>query len=82
MAIKENYGTRSPWCNTGTISGVDAPKSNNMIRDIKIEQLDFGYIVSVGCKRFAISTKEDLLARLYNYINDPANTEEQYLNNR
>lgn len=48
------------------------------IYQIIIEQLDLGYLVNVGCKRFAIQTAEDLLEKLKTYILAPDETEKKY----
>lgn len=48
------------------------------MREIKISALDRGFVVQVGCQSFAIQTKEDLIAKLVQYINDPMGTEEKY----
>lgn len=45
------------------------------IREIRIEQLAYGFIVRVGCKSFAIETKEQLIKKLTQYINNPEETE-------
>jgi len=49
--------------------------------DMSITALDFGYIVSVGCKRFALPNKKALIEKLAEYINDPSGTEMKYMNN-
>ena len=53
----------------------NAAQGNNKIRQINIEELNRGFIVRVGCHTFAISTKEELTAKLTEYINDPDKTE-------
>lgn len=50
----------------------------NKIKKFDIEQLDRGYVVNVGCHTFAFSTKEELLAKLTEYINEPARTERKW----
>lgn len=47
---------------------------SNRIYNITIEPLDRGYIVHVSCRAFAFSTKEELIAKLTLYINDPSTT--------
>jgi hypothetical protein len=51
------------------------PPVENYIRQIRIEQLSRGYIVYVGCQSFAFSTKEEMIAKLLDYIDRPAETE-------
>jgi len=48
--------------------------------EIRIETLEYGYVLAVGCKRFAITDKETLLSMLTKYINNPAELQEQYHN--
>jgi len=45
------------------------------IRQIRIEEVDLGFIVGVGCQTFAITEKEDLIKYLTNYINKPKECE-------
>lgn len=51
------------------------PTAPSIMYDIKINKLDAGYIVNVGCKNFAIGTKEELIIKLTSYINDPKRVE-------
>jgi hypothetical protein len=46
--------------------------------DIRIETLEYGYVLAVGCKRFAITDKETLLSMLTKYINNPAELQKQF----
>ena len=46
--------------------------------EIRIETLEYGYVLAVGCKRFAITDKETLLNMLTKYINNPAEIQKQY----
>lgn len=49
-----------------------APNVNiNKIKDITIRALDFGYMVNVGCQSVAVETKEKLIQKLADYINNP-----------
>ena len=48
------------------------------MRHVKINQLSRGYVVAVGCQEFAISTKEELVEKLTEYINDPGDTERKW----
>lgn len=51
---------------------------HRMKHEVKISQLDYGYVVSVGCKSFAIETPEKLLAYLTEYITKPGETEKKF----
>lgn len=50
----------------------------NKIRQIGIRQLNHGYIIDVGCQTFAIEKPSDLIAKLSEYINAPAETEKKW----
>jgi hypothetical protein len=45
---------------------------------IRIEQLDFGYALNIGCKGFAFETKERMLANLDAYLSDPVAAENNW----
>lgn len=45
------------------------------MREVEIVEIDHGYIVSVGCQKFAIGTKSELIAKLTEYILEPKKTE-------
>lgn len=45
---------------------------------IQIEILEFGYILGIGCKRFAFETKERLLDNLTEYLADPAKAQQKW----
>lgn len=59
--------------------GIEAPQTERTevkkIREIAIQAMDSGYVVSVGCKSFAISTTTELLNRLGDYMRNPAAVE-------
>lgn len=48
------------------------------VRPISIEQLDYGYIVRVGCQNFAFETKHKLIDKLTEYLEDPKLVEKQW----
>lgn len=62
------------------LMGIDsqAPMVENKIRETRIQQLNSGYLVNVGCHSFAFSTKEELVTKLMQYINAPAETERKW----
>lgn len=47
------------------------PVSNSEMFNINIEPLNFGFLVTVGCQRFAIETKETLVKDIAAYLADP-----------
>jgi len=51
----------------------------NKMYDTHIEQLDNGYVVRVGCKSFAIGTKDELITLLTRYIKFPDLIEEEFM---
>lgn len=52
--------------------------SKPRMRSIQIDALDHGFIVQVGCQRFAIEDKGTLIGKLSEYINNPDATETKY----
>lgn len=48
------------------------------LRQIRISELNNGFVVEVGCKSFAIETKARLITLLASYIQEPRATEEKY----
>lgn len=49
---------------------------------INIEQLDFGYIVRVGCQTFAVESASKVITNLEAYLNDPKGIEKQWYANK
>lgn len=47
---------------------------------IMITAVDFGYVVEVGCKKFAISKTELLVSLLTDYLSNPLETHQKYFN--
>lgn len=64
---------------TGGIE-LDAPTLRpwSHMRSVKIDQVNHGYMVQVGCQTLAIESKERLIEKLIAYINNPQETEEKY----
>ena len=48
--------------------------------DVQIQELDYGYMVRVGCKSFAIENKETLLSMITKYINNPIKIQKEFHN--
>lgn len=57
---------------------ISRPEEPNKIWPIKIEELNRGYLVHIGCHSFAFSTKEELTVKIVEYINNPAETEKKW----
>ena len=51
-------------------------------REINIVEMDYGYMVRVGCQSFAIEKTDDLIEKLTMYLRNPEVTEEMYFNNK
>lgn len=47
-------------------------------RQIRINTMNYGYVVEIGCQSFAIETKEQLVKKLSAYIMDPAGVEKAW----
>jgi hypothetical protein len=48
------------------------------IREVSIKQLNYGYIVGVGCHNFAFETPDKLIEKLGEYLKDPQGTENKW----
>ena len=75
----KNYG--EPCC--------EAPEPRRTLRqekvktrEITISEMDYGYLVRVGCQAFAIEKTDDLIEKLTMYLRNPEVTEEMYFNNK
>jgi len=51
----------------------------NRMRHITIQQVDQGFIVTVGCQTLAIENKNQLISKFIEYVNAPAQTEAKHL---
>lgn len=47
--------------------------------EIRVNPMDHGYLVQVGCKSFAIESKDKLLTYLAMYIDSPEATTKKYM---
>jgi hypothetical protein len=56
--------------------------SNSYIYPINVRALDKGYIVEVGCKSFAITSKTELIGLFSKYIHNPQETTALYHSNK
>jgi hypothetical protein len=61
-------------------SPMAAPSGN--VRDINITKLNYGYIVTVGCHKFAIEKPETVTEKLGEYLKDPLATEKKWFDNK
>lgn len=75
--VRSNYGAGVAE-NRPMQEMADPPKAPNIARPIQIEQLNHGYIVTVGCQNFAIENREALLHRLASYLSNPEQIEKEW----
>jgi hypothetical protein len=48
------------------------------IRETRITQLNYGYLVNVGCQTFAFETVDKLIEKLGEYLKNPSQTEKDW----
>ena len=61
---------------------VDIPSSSKYPYTVNIRTLDRGYLVEVGCKSFAFTSREELLDLLGKYLNDSQEIEKSFFSNK
>ena len=64
------------------VDGRPVQENNNDAYPINVRTLSRGYIVEVGCKSFAITSKIELLELFNKYINNPQETINLYHSNK
>lgn len=73
----------SECCGGGCCDTTSGPiSSQKKACSITIEQLDFGYIVKVGCQTFAVENISKVITYLDAYLNDPQGIEQQWYANK
>lgn len=50
-----------------------------MIRNIQIQPVLNGFVVSVGCQTIVFSNKETMVSQLSDYLDDPEITEKKFV---
>lgn len=77
---ESHEGLRTPGqeFTTNAPNAVLVDQQQNVARHITINELNKGYLVSVGCHRFAIETKERLVSLLSEYLASPSATEGKF----
>jgi hypothetical protein len=53
-------------------------RSQNKARNITIEELDYGYLVKIGCQSIAIDSHKKLVQKLSEYLKDPNEVENKW----
>lgn len=61
----------------GEIQG-DTIGSEYSFRDFSVKKLNYGYIVTAGCHKFAIESDERLIKVISEYIKDPSAKEKEW----
>jgi hypothetical protein len=56
--------------------------SSNNLYEVKIQPLNSGFLVNVGCQRVAVETPETLLKALKMYYNNPSEFQENWFKNK
>lgn len=59
-----------------------ACKNDNKIRNFSVRELNFGYVIDVGCHSFAIETPEKLTQLIGEYLTNPKATEKKWFKNQ
>lgn len=51
-------------------------------RDFTVKKLNYGYIITVGCHRFAIEDKKKVIKLISEYVDDPNKVESKWWKNK
>jgi len=57
----------------------NTPKQKIKIEDIVIKQMDYGYLVKIGCQTIVVETPKKLIKAFKKYLKDPAGVEELFM---
>lgn len=57
------------------------PVAPGKMREVWISELNYGYILTIGCHKFAFETHERALANLAEYMKDPDGVERKWFAN-
>lgn len=55
---------------------------NPVKRDVRIETLNYGYLVKIDCHTFAVETTSKLNQKLNEFFLDPEETEKKWFKNK
>lgn len=55
------------------------PKPKTKMKDIIIKEMDYGYLVKIGCQTLCIESNKKLLKALKKYMKDPEGVEQLHL---
>jgi len=74
-----NAGTGQPQQLMAEAPAPTRDANYNKMKPINIQQMDYGFIVTVGCQTLAIENKTQLISKFIEYVNAPAETETKHL---
>lgn len=66
----------------GPVRTQAVPTVNDKPYHISIEGLDYGYLVRVGCQTVAVETKEKVIAKLTEYLENPSEFQKKWFTDR
>ena len=64
---------------TGTYYAPDYQSKPSKMKDIVIKQMDYGYLVKIGCQTLCIETEKKLRKALKKYMKDPDGVEQLHM---
>lgn len=56
-----------------------SPCGSNRIKEIRVTQVDHGYIVNVGCQTFAVESIKRLVKNIEKYLESPDEVEKAWM---
>lgn len=62
------------------IPALQDPCGSDRIKEIRITQVDHGYIVNIGCQTFAIESSKRLVKNIEKYLESPQEIEKAWMN--
>jgi hypothetical protein len=74
---REPYSAPQPE-SYGGVQEFSAPQALFSVKNIQVEPLNSGYVLSVGCQRVAIQTLETLIDNIKRYLEDPQGVEKAW----
>lgn len=64
-----------------SVNPVEVPRGKNTYA-ITIKTLDRGYVVSVGCRDFAFTSRDEMMGMINEYLSDPEGIEKLFYENK
>lgn len=69
----------TPSNSYGCTPAPPAPCGVDRIKEIRIQQVDHGYIVNVGCQTFAVESIKRLVKNIEKYLESPDEIEKAWM---